>query len=169
MEVKINEWWLRNKSVLDLEKIAQDIWNLLESKIYNVVDILHYDSMKETTIDLLYNQLPIQPFTDVESKKNFVRYYEQYLEEFGTVEAIEKAGQFFNIDNFRVEILRFSEYSAYYPFHMIRIWIPEKHLNNKELKNFIRFVGPGRSVFHTHYVVSDQTALGYNLGECLGE
>lgn len=144
----LDKWHLKNQPIIDLDAIAQKCWEALTGLIEKLVTVIHYATMPETAVHVLWDDLPMKPFSETVDKKNFIKYYEQYLEIFGTRPAINTTQGHFQLDYFEVINLRYFPAADLYPQCCMRIrmqWDADKLTS---ISKYLEIVGPARTKFH---------------------
>ncbi len=144
-------WWLKGTIIEDLKTVLQAAWDVIEQHIDKINQVSHIETTVDAAIDLLWQELPIQPDINKEDRRNFIKYYDQYLEYLGTRPGIMLTKEMFDLEQFDLEALRETANAAFHPWFALRIYLNyEDEL--ERIKQYLKIVAPARCKFHTHLI-----------------
>jgi len=156
-------WWLSGQAMRDLKKIAQACWDFSISQVNKIFDLCHVGTCPEAAIDIYWSELPIQPDIDGGDRRNFIKYYKDYLDYLGTRNAIELTQGVFNLDNFILYALRDTANADLHPWFAGRVYMSWDGEKTERIVSFIRTVAPARCKYHMHLVpYMPPGRFGYN-------
>lgn len=153
----LDKWFLKNQPIIDLDKIARACWNALTALILNLVKVIHYDTMPDTAVNILWENLPMRPADITVDRKYFIKYYELYLLIFGTRPAINTTKTYFALDYFEVINLRYFEYASLYPKSCLRIRMTWDESKIAAIQSYIAIIAPARCKFNTQLLPPEAT------------
>lgn len=142
--------WLKGPNILDLKKCGEAAAQLLLDQQQKIIALRHLRTTSKTMIQVHWDDLPIKPPVAPEDRRNFMRYYEQYLNSLGTEDGIRLTQNVFNLADFDLSVPYETDRKEEYPYHVLRIRISWQSQEIRErIRNFLRRVAPARSKYHT--------------------
>ncbi len=166
-------WYLneeKNVAYRDLKKISDAVYKALHERIAKFRAQSHYDTMTDTAIEILWNELPFKP-KNVPDKRKFIKYYSAYLRDFGTLKGIMTTKDYFDLEYFEVVNLRKDAATADYPHCCLRIRMSddaESWAKIPAVREYLRIVAPARCKFHTQICPPRNRGYGKRYGRTYG-
>ena len=145
----ITKWWLQSPPALHLYKLKEACWGLLEEKMNQIVDWIHFNSMPPTAVDLLWEELPNRP-TDLSlAKKEYIQGYETLAQDFGTVQSLQAVQTLFGLSYLEWIDLRSPSfpYRELYGPQCLRIRLDPGTNDMAVVSQYIRHIAPARCKF----------------------
>ena len=144
---------LQGKIVSAIRSIIEACWEVYYSKLQKLSSMAFRHTTTATGVELLWNDLPVKPeLKETEEKRALLINYATYIDGLGTLKSIQLAKEIFNLSKLEVIEMRENKYSAFYPFHFLRIRCDfSSEQQQEKVKQYVRSSAPARSIFHIHY------------------
>ncbi|MDH5561659.1 MAG: hypothetical protein OEY59_12490 [Deltaproteobacteria bacterium] len=154
-------FWMGGPFWAALRNIAVTIWDKIELAINNVIKSARIEHAGAETLKIKWLDLPIKPTVPESIKKDFIKYYDQFMDNGGKLDGVMLTQTIFGLTEFYLETSK-ELTNLPVPHHYLRYWVDAGTGQLSEIRAFLRIAGPGRSVFHTD-IFEIEPALGYGI------
>ncbi|MBU2514507.1 hypothetical protein KJ966_24545 [bacterium] len=149
MEISFR-WWLSNSIAKALKSLSEEVFILLETRVFAVFKAARIGWATETGLAIFWEDINIKPPVDEALKRRFLQQYNNFLSTAGTVQNDELLKDFFDLVHvYSIDMRDHELMSHLYPYHVVRFWIPQVDANmEKDIRSILEIILPARCIKH---------------------